>query len=414
MELSSFDPLISAELVYDYANALNIPEKLKPRDPNNEKMAAVFATQFKGTQAENLMELAGRTCYDSAGTGRDSANFHSHLIQVNHGSVWAHLNVTLEFNFRDGARNDVDSVKYALACLNRPGVHVRIRHDTHALVVTANVRSIREWLDYEVVDEGDALLDIIATNVGFHFNKALWAVAPALAQMDVIYIDRWCEIAKRGPLSPDDHFEQSLPASRVIEPETDEEKWMSFLITGSRGLSHELVRHGFRSAISQRSTRYVDEDTSPWVEHPLITAFRADPENRGKFGDRKLGPMTCISQMQGLYQQTVGELEPWLISKGVDKASARKQARGAARGYLGNALYTEVIYSASVAQWKRILRQRGNAGADLEIMTLAARALPGLQASRYGNRFAGFRLEPSPLKIGNIVVEFAPEAGRRK
>lgn len=418
MQLSELDSLISAEFVFDSQSTdIIIPNKLKPRDPNDEKMAAVFATQFKGTIGEQLMELAGRTCYDSAGTGRPSADFHQNLIKVNHGSVWAHLNVTVEFNFKNGLKNDeAHPYDYALACANRPGVHVRIRPNTKAVVITANVRSIREWLDYEVIDEGDALMDVIATNVGMHLNKALCLVAPAMANDDKLYLDRWSEIEANGGPNPDDHFEQAQPESKIIPPETDEECWISLLVTGSRGLTHEMVRHGFRTGISQRSTRFVDEDTAPWVEHPLITAFKAHyKETNGVEAHNALAAEVHdgITSMKNLYIKFVRLLEAYGISKGVDKFSARKQARGAARGFLGNALYTEVIFSGSVAQWKRILRQRGNAHADLEIMTLSARALPEFQRSNYSGRFLGFKLAESPLHVGNIVHEYMPEKKRR-
>jgi thymidylate synthase ThyX len=66
-------------------------------------------------------------------------------------------------------------------------------------------------------------------------------------------------------------------------------------------------------------------------------------------------------------------LEPWLIAKGVDKFTARKQARGAARGYLGNALQTEMVWTVNVRAFKGILKQRASAAADAEIRILANR-----------------------------------------
>ena len=53
----------------------------------------------------------------------------------------------------------------------------------------------------------------------------------------------------------------------------DAEKWLSLYIYGSRGLTHELVRHGDFTSISQRSTRFVNESKSPWTLHPLIQMY---------------------------------------------------------------------------------------------------------------------------------------------
>jgi thymidylate synthase ThyX len=102
------------------------------------------------------------------------------------------------------------------------------------------------------------------------------------------------------------------------------------------------------------------------------------------------------------------ELQAWLASRGVDAMTARKQARGAARGYLGNALYTDMVFSASVAQWRRMLRLRCCDPADAEIRVLAAAALPGLKASRHGDRFASFDTAPAKDGLGLVAVEARP------
>jgi thymidylate synthase ThyX len=52
----------------------------------------------------------------------------------------------------------------------------------------------------------------------------------------------------------------------------------------------------------------------------------------------------------------------------------RKAARGAARGFLSSSLYTEMIFSASVAQWKRIFAQRISVHADAEIREIMTAA----------------------------------------
>lgn len=50
--------------------------------------------QGLGSDAEVLSEIAGRVCYDSWGQGRSSQDYHSHIIEVGHGSVLAHATFT--------------------------------------------------------------------------------------------------------------------------------------------------------------------------------------------------------------------------------------------------------------------------------------------------------------------------------
>jgi thymidylate synthase (FAD) len=152
---------------------------------------------------------------------------------------------------------------------------------------------------------------------------------------------------------------------------------LSFFIGGvSRGLTHELVRHRVGVAISQRSTRYVDENESPWAWHPLISEFlKAHPEEIGGFGEGRIPRSTFVVQetAQNAYRQVVEQLQVWLISKGADKFTARKQARGAARGLLGNALTTELVWTANCRALKTVLDQRAKGAADAEIRLLANR-----------------------------------------
>jgi thymidylate synthase ThyX len=77
------------------------------------------------------------------------------------------------------------------------------------------------------------------------------------------------------------------------------------------------------------------------------------------------------SHCQSLYTNLCTFLQDRLIESGVDKFTARKQARGAARGCLGSCLGTEYVFSASIAEWKHIILSRGNNAADAEIRLIA-------------------------------------------
>jgi len=360
------DNLMSATLVYDYIAGPQIPERLLPEDI--QKIQA--AGQFVGTHAEQLSEIAGRVCYDSFGKGRDSAGYHAHILEVKHGSVIEHFNFTAAFY-------NIAELNLLEALINRPGIWV----DHHR--VTVNLRALVEW--YHWHDEiGDS----------DYIGAALRQIGHALAP-NIIVLNEIDEKYKEGAINVD---------ARIEEPETSDEKWITMLLTGSRGFSHELVRHGDWTAISQRSTRYVDEDGSDYVYHPLINKYLKDERNSKISGI--VAQLKHSRQADGdTYRLLVGALQPWLVEQGADKFTARKQARGAARGFLGNALYTEVIFSANVRQWHRMLRQRCCQAADAEIRQVFAQVLELLQICNYKDEFANWKLEPSSDGIGFAGVE---------
>lgn len=369
--------LISATLIYDGAGDPLVPPQMLP-DPRDEKTPQQIIAggqQLVGTPLEQLCELAGRVCYSSLGAekSRSSAGYHQHILDVKHLSTVEHANFTLEWSLS----TPTELFAAALPFLNRPSLFVRPLEaaGNHRLRVTMNLRHVLEW-------------DSFSRRPGP--GAAIRKIAHGLAPQIVTDVS--------GPTD----------SARLVVPETDDEKWVTMLLTGSRGFSHELVRHGDWTAISQRSTRYVDESESPWVEHPLLTArfedsiksfATIDPDTRGQLR-RKI-----VVDAQARYKGAVESLEPWLIARGVDKVSARKQARGAARGYLGNALYTEVVFSANLSQWRRMLRQRLNAAADAEIRQCFAGVLRELQRCRYADRFTGWTTAPSPDGIGEVLVE---------
>ncbi len=275
--------------VIAHTQFLGVPSDLLPMspeaDPDPSKLGewnGHYATalgeargrgQDKGTDAERLVECAGRTCYDSYAKGRASPDYHKHIMDVDHGSVTEHVSLTF------------------------------------------------------------------------------------------------------------------------------------FLSNISRGLTHELVRHRVGVAISQRSTRYVDENVSAWVFHPLMHEFFANevPERapNGELVSLTMDRLSCHvrdTAQQG-YKKIVEKLEAYLTTKGIDKFTARKQARGAARGLLGNALMTEMVWTCNLRSFKTIMKQRANQHADAEIRVLANRLYE--EALPYWPTYLGcYQKRPCPDGIG--------------
>jgi thymidylate synthase ThyX len=361
----------AAYLVWDGGDAVQIPEAMgKPAEG-----------QMQGAAGERLSELAGRVCYDSLGKGRSSSDYHKHIQEVKHGSVYehAHLTVFIAWNMKEPFA--------VMVFLNRPGLWVRMVDN--GFLVTFNPRVLIDWEKFG----GQLETRSMEREILHHHAAKAWPLI----------------LMQRG-LSPEMN-KHIGSVSRVVEPEHDEERWVTLFLSGSRGFSHELVRHGDFTAISQRSTRFVQENESEWIDHPLVQEFLAskdllpdDPENRIRgalgaiIGDVKVSA-------REVYGRTVEHLQKWLTAKGIDKLTARKQARGAARGYLGNALETEVIFSASIGQWKRMLSQRACDAADAEIRSVFIEALAELKKSRYADCFAGWSIAPAKDGIGETAVE---------
>lgn len=314
------------------------------------------ADQLQGYKLERLTEVACRICYDSMGLkkSRNSEDLHKHIQEAPNLSVYEHAYLTVNITIPE-------LLPYVTSCINRRGV--LIRHVVREIRVTANLRAVLEWdqvtkeiPSWDSEDIGEEIRDILISA----FKQAM-----PLALKDTkepITYNRW-RTAHWDDLYPDEYH-------------------ISVYLRGSRGFSHEFVRH--REQMSQRSTRFVDEvphmpsDKPKLVEaekcegeylwHPGILEYLADETE--SIAHRTLVEQCLISSRQAdrqTYLVLVNALQAFNLKKGMDEISARKQARGAARGSLGNALATELIFTASAARWKHIFRQRASLLADDEI-----------------------------------------------
>jgi thymidylate synthase ThyX len=361
---------MQAQLVYDGSGTPTIPVA----------MGTPKAGQFEGTPRELTAELCGRVCYDSLGKGRNSNLYHEHIHEVGHLSVYEHTPFTVVFNPRPE-----DFLYFCLAFVNRPGVWVKWSKGDE-IRVTINFRAVLDW--DRVTNNVNPAGQSLEQKIGNALKKQANDVAPRCV-----------------PVVPS----QQVGCQAVV-PEDNNEKWVTLFMSGSRGFSHEQVRHGDSTAISQRSTRYVDEDGTPWVYHPLIAAYLSDPEVSAE--DKNALQKLCddtVAFCGNSYVGIVPILQEYVKARNedIDNLSARKQARGAARGFLGNALLTEMLFSASVKQWRWMLHERASQWADAEIREIYAResesVMAALMQSQYADDFRDLRIAPSPDGIGTIV-----------
>lgn len=375
---------IGAELVWDGSEYVRVPARLGTPRPD----------QMIGTTAEKLTELGGRVCYDSlnAEKSRNSDEYLRHILQVGHFSVAEHFNATVVVqSHRDTL---IDTLSFVM--LNRPGIWVTPVSPT-CVRITANCRAVMEFNERTRLLLG--LIDSYPVHSAMHIGTMLMDCFHPLAP----------RIVKQPHPAGVQIAAESLGISLtdVVEPESDAEKWISLLVYGSRGMSHELVRHGDYTGISQRSSRFCDESDSPWSIHPLIQAFIRDSD---KDQASALGiELAAFSERaKDLYRSWVTRLTPFVKNTIPDSdphraTTARKQARGAARGLLGNALETELIFSASVLEWRHIFKMRAAQAADGEIRFAMSKALGACKASRYGDRFSDLTLVPAIDGIGEML-----------
>lgn len=341
------------------------------------EMGTPRSDQLASTSLDNLVELAGRVCYDSLNSpkSRDSEGYHRHIDEVKHFSTREHAVFTFE---SVNSYPDHDILTFCTGLLGRRGLTVKTARvpdkiHEHRMRITANLRAIQEWFDWdpEISISG---VHTAASYIGLNLRHQ---------------VRKHCPLAMSGLTSVDlDEI-----GFRIVPPRDDNEVHLSWYIDGiSRGNSHELVRHR-GPGISQRSTRYVDESESPWIWHPLN---RLAPDLADL--NEQVRQLACAA-----YDRSVARLQQTLIDRGVDKGTARKQARGAARGLLGNALETKMIWTCSIEELKWILSLRAADPADAEIRDLAV--LFFQEASqRFPDRFQGYSLAPSSDGLGQCVV----------
>jgi thymidylate synthase ThyX len=359
---------VQASLVYD-GGTVRIPTS----------MGTPLLGQMLGTELENLGEVSSRICYDSLGVdaegkprGRSTEKLHAHILDVINLSVYEHCEFTVRFDVGD-------DWLILHTFLNRKGVWLEI--DDDGFEATVNFRVVLEWARHTKRANQTPYTEEVG-RILYQYGRTL---APLIFHK---------------PVHPTSLFRKTNLKQEGLN---EDQAWVSLYLYGSRGFTHEMVRHRF--AMSQRSTRYVDEDGSEYIEHPLITRYINDEavdrderhKIRGQIGNSILADRVT-------YKVLVAALQNYLTRQGVDKQTARKQARGASRGYLGNALASEMIYSAPVSGWLWILQNRLHPAADAEMRGVMVPALEALQASRYGSYFENLHPIPSKDGLGMVLA----------
>lgn len=190
----------------------------------------------------------------------------------------------------------------------------------------------------------------------------------------------------RGSAAYHDHIKETGHGS------VTEHANLTFYMEGvSRGLTHEHVRHR-HAGISQRSTRYVDESETELVWHPLLLQTPKTSQLSSLLDEVR-------EVTRKAYRLAVEEVQTFLENRGVDRIAARKQARGAARGVLPNALGSALVWTTNIRSLRNYLELRASVFADAEIRLLA-NAIYEAALEVVPEWFSDYRRMPCPDGIG--------------
>jgi len=274
-----------------------------------------------------LSEYAGRLCYRSGFKGsknRASKEYHQHILDVGHHSIYGHNIIHVELVNRD----------YKDWCIGMAGIPGWYPKRTKGKnIVGINFRFLENIMRNPLKTDSDTeCLQTFKTIYELAKKKAPYI----FTQKSELFLDL-----------------KLLNDEQIKEFELE---WYSFEVKTSRRVAQELTRHGFQSGISMESTRYVDISENSLVFHPYDS----------NHGVTKVLP-ECDKQ---LYKSVFEDVYDSLVNKGFDKSYSKKQARGAAAAHLPLALETNLIFTCSKQEFEEIKKQRISESADREIYEL--------------------------------------------
>ena len=156
---------------------------------------------------------------------------------------------------------------------------------------------------------------------------------------------------------------------------------VTFYVTGiSRALGAELLRHRHLS-FSQLSPRQVPDDRTRVVEPAAVAA---DPELHARFAEAAEAAVASYSALLAGLEERADAT-----------ASARRQARQAARSLLPGALETRLVVTGNHRAYRHFVAMRASEHADVEVRELAVAVLRELQRIA-PSAFADFAVSALP------------------
>ena len=264
-------------------------------------------------EKDNLkrIELAGRVCYKSEKkiTDESALDFCTKILQRGHTSVLEHSNVIVKMPTRLGSCV-IDAMRYYEHHTKKIALLKYTYRDEGTMIISGNVRAWRDILNmyHLFFFKGDPLLD---TNGSY---------------------DLIPHVIKESELT-----DEELPIHSRI----------TLRIVCDRGVSHELVRHRVMS-FSQESTRYV---------------------NYGRRGYTFIEPWWWEHQNGVMKHLMLSEMQHSVdVYAAMIHEGATPQL---ARAVLPSQIKTEVVVTATPAQWAEFLKLRLDKAAHPDMQRIA-------------------------------------------
>ena len=287
-----------------------------------------------------LIEACGRICYKSENkiTENSAEKFVQMITKARHYSVLEHVNICFEINCEYSWKFMVgyDKNRY-LNCTAFEG----------RKLISGNFRAWLEFQRYFSIHTPGAILDIfnyLSKNFPAIFTE--YYFDPILSKSVILVTE-----------------DQMTPKEKLIHAN----RTCRFIT--SRAITHEMVRHR-NFSFSQESTRYVNYKNGITVIKPVWIEDCPKEIKSGKEinfieapFDIKVWLASCVSSE---YYYTV-----------LQKESLWKPEQ--ARGVLPNDLKTEIVCTASLAEWKHMLGLRTSKAAHPQIRALMKPVLEELQ-----------------------------------
>lgn len=303
--------------------------------------------QMCGNSYELLMELAGRICYNSIhGKGRDTKEYFKNILESEHYSILAHSWFCFELDSYSDRPISVSDIAFRWLSLE-PGTFIFEKNYVHYMLV--NLRTIMRWFNKDFL-----IADLSVANLDGSDFRLLFDIVNTLV-FNII------EKFKLKNIFPGNLIPNIINNDNILtENEIDivngfpsEFRPITFWIKCSRSCSHELIRHNYNVAISQRSTRYVDESKSNFIHHPLTSNTWIDDEKIS------FDPFNLNRYKSAFAIHTE--------SSGLD----RKAARGIAARYLPHGIETQLVMTFPRFVLDNLFKYRINEHADAEIRQIA-------------------------------------------
>lgn len=311
--------------------------------------------QLDSTPGDNLIEVAGRVCYDSFDQkkSRSSQDYHAHIQEVGHHSVTGHGSVTIVIG------NERQAKDFAWQYRDEPGWCIAPGTADEYFYVSANIRFLNRVCRSTTIDlaRSSQIIDLLVAKAVSLYPMSMNVTTSGNA---IFY-----------PHVETDHMIKTL--------KTQNHYFITMLLEMSRSCSAEWNRHLFESALSQESTRYVEiKDIGSDIYHPFLRRV----EDTNVYD--KIKEIIDLYRSDSLiaYQEVYEILNTFLCDVfPSEKLANKKIARGAAARLLPMGVKTKQVYTASLRQWKEIFAQRITESADLEIRLLAQKAYDEIMIS---------------------------------